>query len=92
MTAPETTGRAFRNELLVSGPAALVMFTAAYLLRWTSLTPGARVGTSFFLFVLVQALFRQPVSRARIGALGWAFVTIVALISASAMWYVIDVE
>lgn len=80
----------FADELRVFLPAILVTVLVAFLLRHTGLSPGARLGASFFVFLMLQPFFRRITTGRSIGGLGWAFTTIVATIMGMTGWYLID--
>ena len=61
MTVPERRDVNLANELRTTVPAAVIMFLVAYLLRFTAFSLGIRLAAAFFLFVVLQALFRQQV-------------------------------
>lgn len=89
MTAPEKrVSETIGNELRSSVPAAVIMLLVAYLLRFTAFSLGVRLAASFFMFVVLQAFFRQQVTGERIPRLGWVFTLAVAFISALAMWFI----
>ena len=87
---PPRAREAFADELRVFLPAILVMTLVAFLLRHTGLSPGSRLGASFFVFFMLQQFFRQIITGQRIGGLGWAFTTIIATIMGATGWYVVD--
>jgi hypothetical protein len=90
MTSPDPrAGKSTRNYVLASIPAVLLGFGLAFLLRTTALSSGARTGTSFFLFVLTQALFRRILGERRT-ARDWASVIGIGLAASLAMWFIAD--
>jgi hypothetical protein len=90
MTSPDPrAGKSTRNYLLASIPAFLLGLGVAFLLRTTALSPGARTGTSFFLFVLTQTLFRRILGERR-AARDWALVIGIGLATSLAIWFIAD--
>jgi hypothetical protein len=89
MTGPQVSQHVFFSKRLQSGLVAiLVALAIAFALRFTTLSAGLRVGTTFFIFAVLDSLLYKPLDsapRTRAKLIG---TFTIALVGALAMWWI----